>query len=486
MLRTAALVTLLLVGTLAGCLDDTGEADPAQDSTSNPVVAGYRLQCDWAEDALEEPCLVHASPNESPSKTEIDLVVNPTDPSNVIVSSKDLDPLASDCVWAVTQVTKDGGRTWETVYMGGTHEERVPGDFLYGWRCITDPIMAFTSDGTLYYNLQVYELEAEVDVPILSDVLLDPDAALMAIAISHDGGESYNEFYPQMVGDDFTVFPDYMRMGSNPATGSAYVLWNTIVGLVTSNPTFSGFRDGAPIPPTPIVTPTAPTGLGESAIVGANDGTVYVCLCGFNSDGQAYVTKSTDDGRTFDVPHLAFEFTEMANADNANFRIGTAVEMDIDNSGGERDGCLYAVWAGNEADAIGGSDLYSRSSCDGGDSWTEPVLVNSVRENSQFFPRITVDGRGNIHVVYHTQAYDPDHRLVDTEWAVSTDGGLTWTNQRLTTFSSDGDLGVHQNGGPFWGDYIGIDSVDDHVWMAFPHTQTGVAEIAVAHAVYEA
>lgn len=479
------LIAALFFGlALSGCISDD-DSDLETGGPNRPgdgfvSVGAYKLDCSW-ESALGEPCLVLASPNESPSKTEIDVVVNPTDPMNVIVASKDLDPLASPCVWAVSQVTKDGGQTWETVYLGGALADRQVGDFLYGWDCITDPIMAFNEAGDLFYNLQVYRITGEPPVPVVEDVLLDPDTAMMAIAISHDGGMTYPEMYPQMFGDDFTVFPDYMRMGSNPQTGSAYVLWNTIVGLATSNPTFSGFRDGAPIPPTPIITPTAPTGLGESAVIGANDGTVYVCLCGFNSGGEAYWTTSSDDGLTFDVPTKAFDFVPMANSDNASFRIGTAVEVGIDNSHGERDGCLYAVWAGNEADAIGGSDLYSRSSCDGGVSWTEPVLVNEARENAQFFPRITVDGRGGVHVVYHTQAYDPENRLVDTEWAFSDDGGQTWNNTRLTTISSDGDLGVHQNGGPFFGDYIGIDSAGDHVWMAFPHTATGVAEIAVAH-----
>lgn len=470
---------------LSGCFGGNG-SDQGDDETPEGQ-AGYFLDCSIGGKAWGEACLAHASPNPSPSKTEIDLVVNPLDPLNVVVASKDNDPAVTPCVWAVAQVTKDGGHTWTTSYLGGLPEDRQPGDLLYNWDCITDPIMTFNKDGTLFYNLQAYQLTGEPPVPVVSDVLIDPDTAMMAIAISHDGGLSWPEMYPQMYGDDFTVFPDYMRMGTNPVTGSAYVLWNTIVGLATSNPTFSGYRDGAVIPPQPIVTPGSPTGLGESGIVGGKDGTVYVCLCGFNSGGQAYWTTSTDDGLTFAVPELIFEFEPMSDLDNASFRTGTAVEIDVDNSGGPNDGCLYAAWAGDEEGAVGGADIYVRSSCDGGavGTWSDPILVNNrTRDNAQFFPRVTVDGRGGIHIVYLTQAYDPGNRLVDAEWAHSIDGGATWFTYRLTTISSDGDLGVHQNGGPFYGDYIGIDSVGDHVWMGFPSTATGVAEIAVAHVEY--
>jgi hypothetical protein len=55
--------------------------------------------------------------------------------------------------------------------------------------------------------------------------------------------------------------------------------------------------------------------------------------------------------------------------------------------------------------------------------------------------------------------------------------------ERLTAVHSDGDLGVHQDGFPFYGDYIGISSVGDHTYMGFPVTVTGRAEIAVAHAM---
>ncbi|HLF16363.1 MAG TPA: sialidase family protein, partial [Candidatus Thermoplasmatota archaeon] len=434
-----------------------------------------RLDCsisNWAE-----PCLAWASPNDSPSKAEVDIAVNPTDPLNVFVASKDLDPLASPCVWAVAQVTKDGGHTWNTTYVGGTRAERQdPQHPMFAWNCVTDPIMAFDTEGRLYYSLQAYDARSE------------PGSAIF-LATSTDGGETFPEIIQEHVGDGVAIFHDFMRMGTNPATGSVYTLWNQVT-RIHSEPVMVASRDGgaSAAPPvyflTPNVVPVLPGGLFESGIVADRDGTVYAAFGGPFSDGHVFLATSTDDGRSFTFPAEVFTFTPMSQPSGASYRVGSIVEVAVDTSGGERDGCLYAAWAdgGVQGDP---AELLLRSSCDGGATWSEPVTVNGRSPGAQFFPRVAVDGRGALHVVYFTQSYNEDD-LLDAEWAVSTDGGTTWDHARLTTVSFDGNLGIHQDGGSFIGDYIGISAVGGDVWMGFPTTFTGRAEVAVAHARLEA
>src|SRR5687767_1195853 len=118
----------LLVVVLSGCLNQTDKAAP---SPTGAPKQPYALDCSVPPGAggasWPERCLALASPNDSPSKAEVDLAVNPKDPMNIVVASKDKDPLASnDCVWSVAQVTKDGGKTWTTVYVGGDKAHRVP------------------------------------------------------------------------------------------------------------------------------------------------------------------------------------------------------------------------------------------------------------------------------------------------------------------------------------------------------------------------
>jgi len=218
------------------------------------------------------------------------------------------------------------------------------------------------------------------------------------------------------------------------------------------------------------------------------DGTVAVWLGGGNSGGEVWYATSTDDGMTFSAPMHAFDVTPLGEMAHREFRYGTSVEVAIDASGGPRAGCLYAAWGGRESGTAKGDpgDIHVRTSCDQGKTWSAPVLVNdAARGDGQWMVRPAVDGRGTVHLVYYTRAYDPQRRLIDVEHAYSMDGGGNWTTRRLTDLSFDGDLGIHQNGFPFIGDYIGIASAGEHTYMAFPVTQTGRAEIAVAHATFE-
>src|SRR5688500_13849212 len=182
-------VTVVLAALLAaGCLGD-GDGPPG-DLTDAPVGAdGYAVDCSIGSPDWVEPCLAWSSRNESPSKAEIDLAVNPTDPLNVFVASKDMDPLASPgpCVWAVGQVTHDGGRTWSTVYVGGTMDEREPVEPLFGWRCITDPSLQFTSEGRLHYSLQAYDYEPVVETPPIGAGGFELEGGNMYTALSTDG-----------------------------------------------------------------------------------------------------------------------------------------------------------------------------------------------------------------------------------------------------------------------------------------------------------
>jgi hypothetical protein len=467
----------------AGCLD-AGDGDgPGPDAAAGD---GYALDCSIGSADWSEPCLAWSSRNDSPSKTEIDLAVNPTDPLNVFVASKDMDPLASPgpCVWAVGQVTHDGGRTWSTVYVGGTMDEREVTEPLYGWRCITDPILQYTPDGRLHYSLQAYDYEpGGVETPS-PGTGFELEGGNMYTALSTDGGATFPAIELMHAGDELAIFHDFMRMGVSPATGTVFTLWNQITAVVGRVPVLSATEaDGSVREPVYLVNPTAPGMMGINAIVGTSDGKVHAFTT-VSSGGQETLLRFTsdDDGRSFGLPVEQFTLRTMQHPQNVDYRMGTNVEVVADTSGGPRDGCLHAVWADAGED---GGDILARSSCDGGTTWSDAVLVSSgPHGGAQFFPRVSVDGRGTAHVVYQTQAYDPGHVLVDADWARSTDGGATWTVERLTQAHSDGDLGIHQNGGAFFGDYIGIGSSGDHTYMAFPVTVTGRTEIAVAHVAH--
>lgn len=469
MLRLAAFPFALL---LAGCVMP---GDPAE--TASVTVAGLALGCVAA--SWDVTCLVDAGPNDSPSQTEIDVAIDPTDPARWFVASKDMDPLASDdCVWSVGQLTEDAGKTWTTVYVGGTMEERAdPAHPLYGWACVTDPILAYDADGILYYPLQIYnEDSAETNTCLSAALPVAPMPGCRSayfLAVSRDGGRTFaqDDIISMSGATGVALYHDYPRMIVNPATDTVTTVWNAFSGGIYVASTRDQGRT--------IESALIPGSYFDTGLTVTSDGTVYL-MSGFG------LFASVDDARTFlprpglidRVPH------DCTPEDDAEYRCGKGgIELAADASGGERDGRLYAVWPDGRDDP---SDILIAWSDDGGLTWSAPVKINDdATDHVQWMPRVDVGPDGVVHVVYLDRAYDPDDKLYDATYAWSSDGGETWSHLRMSETSSDGDLGIHQDGGPFIGDYIGIDVAGGRVVAAFPTTPNGRAEVFAASVVHE-
>ncbi|HLE97303.1 MAG TPA: hypothetical protein VI997_08025, partial [Candidatus Thermoplasmatota archaeon] len=222
-MRVTFLAIALFAPALAGC------ASPSPDGSdpTDTLGAAFAVACD---SRFPDPCVIDAGPNDSPSQTEVELAVNPTDPKNVFVASKDLDPLASDaaCVWSVGQVTKDAGATWTTVYVGGTHQERQdPTHPLYGWNCVTDPIFEFDDEGVLYYAMQACcrTLGGErIETPVRAS---RGTTFAYYLAISRDGGETFPREDIRLLTPETTQawLHDYPRGAVSPRTGAVMFAW---------------------------------------------------------------------------------------------------------------------------------------------------------------------------------------------------------------------------------------------------------------------
>jgi hypothetical protein len=440
------IVALILISlALSGCTQRSDQSDGAAGSggtggtgggarapgepnvPNGTAIVQYRVDCaiaiqpDWPE-----KCLARASITPE-SKTEYDLMVNPKDPNNVIIGTKDLDRNASGCVWSVPLVTKDGGKTWQTVYIGGKNGTRQPTDPLYGWQCITDPIMAFDGDGIAYYALQAYDYSTLKGVPDQPESPVPPpveppvptcgrhDGSAFYLAISSDGGLTWPRILTMDAGDAGCVFHDYPRMTWNPMTGSVYATWNAITpeGSVA---VVSGTRDsGMTVDPPTHVASTNPDLRGKLGITGftaANDGTVYLAL---TDGGDVYLSTSTDDAKTFSEPRKIFNMTPIDSPlPNTRFRAFSAIELAVDRSGGASQGTLYAVWADNRT---GDSDIMASVSKDKGASWSAPMRVNEYSKNYQFMVRPTVSADGVLHIVYMDRSYDAGDRLLDATYA---------------------------------------------------------------------
>lgn len=498
-------VCLFVLVVASGCVM------PASDvgSRSGEEASAFVVFCGWS--ALPDPCVTDASPNDSPSQTEVDLAVNPTDPRNIFVASKDLDPLASDeaCVWSVGQVTKDAGATWTTVYVGGTREERSdPTHPVYGWSCVTDPILLFDAEGVLYYVLQASGFIPNGEAIVTPVEEVRGAGYAYFLAVSRDGGETFprDEIHLITPPDRWWCFHDYERGAVSPTTGVVVFVWTEYCrpspASLPSNPT--GIRTFTPTK-TPYVAIVDDAGRSVRSTYIRSEGFPledhYFAGLTAGPDGAFYawlqredpVTRmadpvvpvgpdvnvlavSRDDGATWKTTPMFETVPPARTFSDAKYRVSITHELAADTSDGPHRGRLYATWQDN---STGDPNVALRWSDDEGASWSEPVLV-AEGAAEQWMPRIDVGADGIVHVLVMDRGYDPARKLIDLTHAWSGDGGATWQRQRVTSVSFDGDLGIHQSGAPFIGDYNGIDAIGQEVWFGFPTTVTGRAELGVA------
>jgi hypothetical protein len=148
------------------------------------------------------------------------------------------------------------------------------------------------------------------------------------------------------------------------------------------------------------------------------------------------------------------------------------------------DGTLYCAyfdttnWDGGNRNV----DIYLTISTDQGSNWSTPQVVNgdSSPAGDQFWPWIEVDQEGRLHLLYldtrHTVQNDGvQHGMFDAYYALSVDGGASFTEYRLTPASFDS----YYAGGSsqFLGDYLGLAVGGDYVYPCYPSTQNGNPDI---------
>jgi hypothetical protein len=524
----AALATLLALAFLAGCTSPSATSGDATTGYAPPLASGWRLDCSlggferahnasWLQD-----CEARASHTQG-QKQEIWLAVNPNDASNVVIGAKDLNPdLSNHCVWNGLFVTKDGGKTWTDTAPGGPYASRGANSPYYGYACNTDPMGAFTADGKLHWVVEIYNLGGTNGYGPAADPnsgrgVFNPGWKLV-LAESDDGGLTWPDGQATTLeyGDGVAYLNDYSRVVVNPSTQSVITMINTyypgaganaapvtsllpvglpvgVGGVVCSLLPYRGQAEPAqpvPVQPTLVTATKNPGGVNCDAIAANKEGKVVVEARGSptptgGGGTAAWFATSTDDGATFSDFSEGFTLRpQPGQFQESQYRTGTGFEMKYDTTTSPYAGRLYTLTSERLGDDE--SDIVLHFSDDDGAHWTGPIRVNADPQGShQFEPDFAIAADGSLHAFWMDKSYDPAHRLVDVTHAVSTDGGKTWTQERVTSKSWDGDLGKHQEDFPFIGDYTGAAASGMTVWAGFPDTSNGstsvVAAIKVVH-----
>jgi hypothetical protein len=142
-------------------------------------------------------------------------------------------------------------------------------------------------------------------------------------------------------------------------------------------------------------------------------------------------------GWTFDVPGVG--------------RVNGMPVIKADHSLGPNRGTLYINFS-DQRNGTDNTDVWLVKSTDHGRSWSEPVKVNDNENKShQFFTWMDVDAStGYIYIVFYDRRDQKDSDYTDVFLAVSTDGGKTFQNKKISESPFLSEKSV------FFGDYNNI------------------------------
>ncbi len=188
--------------------------------------------------------------------------------------------------------------------------------------------------------------------------------------------------------------------------------------------------------------------------------------------------KSTNGGNNWSVNETAANINGVAGriVQKGNIAINGLPRMDIDNTGGVRNGWIYIITTEKNLSPAGSDpDVILRKSTDGGQTFTPAVRVNQDALNNgktQFFPVIRVDEEGGVNIVY----YDDRNTANDSTEVYlsrSTDGGNTFADYVVSDhrFAPKSIVGA---GAGNMGDKIGLTSGNGKLYAVWMSDKSGI------------
>ncbi len=391
---------------------------------------------------------------------EPSLAVSRVHTNTVIIASKDYRNDNVKQVWI--DGSTNGGQTWPVqLQMPG-----IPADL----NSQSDPVVIARDDGRIYVACVAYR---------------EPDRLHAGVYVTwtDDDGATWHDpsvpiFYPENQIDDKDWFaidnsptsPYYHRMYMMYSPGADYVVeqHSTDGGLTWSTrQQIAGARFEYTYP------------------IVASDGTIYNFMMynwGASNTGTIQFVKSTDGGLTWGArTTVATAYqpdSPIRTIDDFRFYAILSAAVDPNN------GNLYVAWTDNRSITSNGTDVLYTRSTDNGTIWADPARLSHdqpglVRDH--ITPILAVGADSKLHAFWLDRRLDPNNRLFDSWYSSSSDGGETWDpDTRVSTVSQDLNVGLPPNSGLAAGDYWGLDTALDTVYVAWNDSRTGDQDILVS------
>jgi hypothetical protein len=427
------------------------------------------------------------------AQNETPLAVNPANPSNMITGNNDWN-YNDGCG---VNTTTDGGKTWTPTLPNGflpgvtkyTNDPNIAGDGAYD--AGGDPTIAFSPDGkTAYFVCQAFNFTSPFQIALL-------------LNRSHDGGLTWQHKGLVTVstfnGNGVTKgsngsFPDHENIHVDPTNGYVYVAWAEFSGVQGSkSPVYVAVsHNGGDSFTVNKVTQGNVRANQDQRVVTDEHGNAYLVFDNGLQGGKGtvlYVSKSTDGGLTWGTPVQFASLTNPVcvfppycfNISGGEFRAGGTYPAPAFDT--VRDHLVVAV-PDIRAGGIAQIYIYALNP----DLTTAFTTMVPAGFGDRFENELTAAPNGRLDLSFYDRSYS-GNALVDVTYAESSDGGLTWTQARVTPIGFDPSTwGVPSSSSatgyrPFIGDYNGQVSTNDFAgitWTGFAKPQPFNLEVDFA------
>lgn len=385
----------------------------------------------------------------------VDDTGNPNEPA-IWVNPKNTQHLIAGANLNNVYTSWDGGLTWQAAALTSTYG-------VWG-----DPCIISDTAGHLYF----FHLSNPVSGNWIDRIVCQK---------STDGGLTWSD--GTYMGLNGAKAQDKEWAAVDPATNTIYVTWTQFDQYGSNNPAdstvilFSRSADGGQTwSPAMRINRVAGncvdsdfTAEGAVPAVGP-DGAVYVA---WSNRDTIYFDRSLDGGITWMDEDVVIS-DQPGGWDYkipGIYRCNGLPVTRCDLSGGPHHGTIYVNWS-DQRNGTSDTDIFLSRSTDGGLTWSAPLRVNNdTSGRHQFFSWMDVDQvTGNIYIVFYDRR-EHTNQNTDVYLAVSTDGGLTFSNQKISTSPFKPSAQV------FFGDYTNVSAYNGKVaaiWTRMDGLKTSI------------